>query len=126
MTAEQIKEKISEEEYECYGIRSSYRRSYNVGDICRNSHQWWQDDPGEEAGLEYNENMGCWDGGELNGTCALWVTEDDDIEEIEEILEQSKMYGDHPILIAGDDFEGGNDIGEVIIKNAKVLAMIEY
>lgn len=72
--------------------------------------------------LEYNEDMQAWDGGELQGTCALLVECADDLEEI---LEQSSMYlGDNVTLIAGNSYEGGNDIGEAIIENAVVLAIV--
>lgn len=120
MRTEELKEIIEKAEYECYGIRVDYDRIYRVGDTCENSHQWWQDDP--EDGSEYNEDMQAWDGGELPGTCALRVNNPDNLEEV---VKKSKMYpGAEVTLIAGDVFEGGNDIGEVIIESAKVLAVL--
>lgn len=66
---------------------------YSVGDICYNSHQWWQDDP-----------------------------EDD----VKKVIEKSKMYfGEYITLIAGDYAEGGNDMGEIIISDAEVIAIIK-
>lgn len=122
MTIDQIREIIKKDEFEVYGIRVDENKLYEVGDTCYTSHQWWYDDPGEESGLEYNESMGMWDGGELSGTCALAVNEDD----IEDVLEQSKAYyGDNISLIAGNDYEIGYDIGEVIIREAKVIAIIQ-
>lgn len=121
---EELRKIIEKEEYNCYGIRVDYDMVYKVGDICENSHQWWQDCPEdpEETELEYNEDMQAWDGGELQGTCALLVECADDLEEI---LEQSNMYlDDNVTLIAGNSYEGGNDIGEAIIENAVVLAIV--
>lgn len=121
MKIEELRKIIEKEEYNCYGIRIDYDMVYKVGDICENSHQWWQDCP-EETELEYNEDMQAWDGGELSGTCALHVECADDLEDI---LKKSNMYfGDNVTLIAGSSFENGNDIGEVIIENAVVLAII--
>lgn len=122
MTAEQIREIIENGEYEVYGIRVDYEKLYEAGDYCYVSHQWWQDDPGEDSGCEYNAEEGAWDGGELNGTCALEVTEGN----VDDVLEQSSMYvGDNIVLIAGDSYEAGNDMGEVVIEDAKVLAVIQ-
>lgn len=119
MTIEEIKTLIKKSEYEVYGIRVDDNVKYNVGDTCYKSHQWWQDEPYEDCDLEYNEDMSCWDGGELPGTCALLVTE----KNVEKILKQSEMYiGDYVTLIAGNVYELGNDIGEIIIENAIVLA----
>lgn len=91
-----------------------------MGDICEKSHQWWQDDP--EDGSEYNEENHLWDGGEMNGTCCLKVS-DGDIESVIKTAEKS-YFGDSITLIAGDYAEGGNDNGELIIENAKVLYVI--
>lgn len=119
MTVQEIKNIIQEGEYDVYGIRVDDVMKYSIDDICYNSHQWWQDEPYEDCDLEYNKDMGCWDGGELSGTCALLVSE----ENIEETLKKSKMYlGDYVTLIAGNTYEYGNDDGEVIIGNARVLA----
>lgn len=115
-----IKNIMNDEEYDFYGIRVDSCNKYNVGDICENSHQWWQDDP--EDGSEYNEENHLWDGGELNGTCCLGVTSDN----IKEIINTAKKryLGNNITLIAGDYAEGGNDNGELIIENAKVVFVI--
>lgn len=120
MSAEQIRKIIENAEYEVYGIRADSEIEYSVGDICCKSHQWWQDDPGEESGLEYNEEMECWDGGELTGTCAL----ETDAESVADVVEQAGLYGEHITLIAGNVYQAGNDIGEIIIEGARVLAVI--
>lgn len=69
---EELKKILEKEEYEFYGIRMD-NAEYAVGDTCANSHQWWQDDP-EDDEMEYEPSMGCWDGGELDGTCAFEVS----------------------------------------------------
>lgn len=119
MTAEQVKKIIEDGEFEYYGIRSDETIEYKAGDACYESHQWWQDEP-ENGDMEYNEEMQCWDGGELPGTCALKVSEDSDIQKI---LDYSRRCysGKHITLIAGDRAEYGNDEGEIIIGNAIVL-----
>lgn len=120
MTKEEIKDIIEAGEYDVYGLRIDEGMIYKVGDTTENSHQWWQDDPEDDS--EYNEDLGLWDGGELNGTCAIEVTEDN----IESALEMIKQYfGEHITLIAGYGYEYGNDNGEVIIEDAKVLAVIK-
>ena len=115
-----VRKLIEQCDYDYYGIRVDADIKYNVGDICNNSHNWWQDDP--EDGSKYNADMQCWDGGELDGTCCLAVTP----ETFEKVLQKSNMYfGEHVTLIAGDYADCGNDIGELIIKDAKVIAIIK-
>ncbi len=122
---EDLKNIIDEEDFSVYGIRVDEEITYGVGDICYNSHEWLQDCPEdpEETELEYNQELGCWDCGELPGTCALHVKS---VESLEEMIEKSKMYyGDHIILIAGQYYEYGADESEVIIRDAEVLAVIK-
>lgn len=117
MMAKEIMEIIKNGEYDVYGLRMDYAE-YKIGDVCDNSFDWWQDDP--EDGSEYDEDMGLWKGEELDGTCAIIVTS----ENIEDALKRIKMYnpGANLYLIAGYDWQEGNDIDEVIIRNAKVVA----
>lgn len=116
-----LQEIISQGEYDFFGIRVDSKNKYNVGDTCENSHTWYQDNPEDDS--EYNEDLHMWDGGELNGTCCLKVTP----ETLESVLQRAeKMYfGDKITLIAGDYAEGGNDKGELIIEDAKVIAVIK-
>lgn len=115
MTAQEIKDIIMEDAYDVYGLRVD-NTDFSVGDICDNSHEVWQDDP--EDGSEYNEEWGYWVGEELDGTCAIEVKADT----IEKALEAADAYyGKNIYLIAGYDYMYGNDPGEVIIRNAKVL-----
>lgn len=122
---EKVMEIIENGEYECYGIRGDYESIYKVGDTCSNSHQWWQDsEDAENMGLtddDYDESMMAWDGGELDGTCAVQITEDDDIESI---IEMAKCHGGNIVLIAGNCFECGNDYKEVVIEEAQVIAVL--
>lgn len=128
MTKEMIKKVIEENEYEFYGLRYD-SNTLNVGDYCKNSHQYYQDAwnldnyddlTEEELSQLYNADLGCYDGGELNGTCAVRLTENN----IEKAIERMSHYAyadSKLILIAGNYAEEGNDVDEIIIENAIVL-----
>lgn len=79
--------------------------------------------------LTMNGYIGCWDDGELNGTCACRIDPDMDVDEIQKILDDMRYYlwKDYTCvyLIAGDDAESGNDINETIIENAVILALVQ-
>lgn len=130
MTIKEIKDILDADQHEWYGIRGD-RAGIQVGEKLANSHQWWQDDP--EDGSPYDEKMEAWDGGELNGTCCIGIekvwtshttyeTREKDIEKAMALISKYK----YPALyiIAGDDAEGGNDIGESIIRDAVVIGII--
>ena len=110
------------DEFEFFGIRHDFRE-YKIGETTQNSHQWYQDDPtnwGED--LPYNEELGLWDGGELEGTCAVEVTEGG----VEKAMKAANGYdGGHLYLIASCDAWGGNDYREVILSDAVVVAEFE-
>lgn len=118
---EKIKMIVENGEYQYYAIRMD-DYIYNIDDKCHTSHQWWQDDP--EDGSEYVQEMHCWDGGILPGTCAFSVSADN-IADVMEEAEETFGYYDHMYLIAGDDAEIGNDPGEIIVDNATVLLVIK-
>lgn len=86
-------------------------------------NQWYQDDPSEWGeDLPYNEELGLWDGGELDGTCAITIDEN----EVEKAIDASNRYdGDHLYLIASSNAWGGNDYMEVLMSNAVVIAEFE-
>ena len=109
-------------EYEFFGLRHD-SHVYAIGEEVSRSHQWYQDDPTEWGeDLPYNEELGLWDGGELDGTCAITVEED----EIEKSIKASAGYdGDHLYLIASSDAWGGNDYMESIMADAIVVAEFE-
>lgn len=108
---------------------------YNVGDICNNSHQLFQDPAWDEYGeLIYKMNddpespyYGFYDAGELDGTCAVKFSEEDD-ESIKNALDTIRSYtysGSHIYIIGGYDREYGNDEDEVIIREAEIVGIIE-
>lgn len=124
MTVEEIRKAIEESDYEIFGIRAD-NYDYEIGDITFPSHQLYQDPIEDWEGnllyplIEEGPYEGFYDAGELDGTCAVEVT----IDNIEDALKIVRQYlGSHIYLIAGNAGEGGNDIGEVIIRNAEVLA----
>ncbi|MDD3369123.1 MAG: hypothetical protein PHP50_09600 [Lachnospiraceae bacterium] len=120
--AEQISKIIKKGEYEFYGVRID-DFDYDIGDICNNSHQLYQDPMYDENdNLIYPEGTGnyreYYDAGELNGTSCIQV----DSEDINDNIEKIKQYeGKNLYLIAGNYSEGGNDSNEIVIEKAKVL-----
>lgn len=130
MTAQEIMEiiKANEEKYEFFGLRTD-DAEYEIGEICKNSHEWYQDDPNGELEKDdawytpYNEEMKMWDGGELDGTSSVAVTAET-VEDALKTFEAYKTIGTNYYILAGDYAQGGNDIGESIIRDAVVLARI--
>lgn len=116
MTATEIRNIIEEEEFDVYGLRMDYAE-YEPGDTCEDSFEWWQDDP--EDGSKYIDEMGLWMGEKLDGTCAIKVTANN----IDVALKRIKMYnpGANLYLLGGYDWEEGNDVDEIVIRNAKVI-----
>ncbi len=137
-TAEEIKNIIENSDCEYFGIRVD-KFGFEVGQELENSHQWFQDyqdgweydwdgDEYDDPNHPYNKEIGCWDDGELNGTCAIYIDADMPVSKIQKRLDDMKYYrwkGSSIYLIGGDDMESGNDINETIISDAKVLAVIE-
>ena len=123
LTKESIMKVMNENnEYEFFGLRHD-SHVYAIGEEVNRSHQWYQDDPsewGEE--LPYNEELGLWDGGELEGTCAIEVEDGN----IENAMRVSAGYeGGHLYLIASEEAWGGNDYMESIMAEAVVVAEFE-
>ena len=108
--------------YEFFGLRHD-EHAYEIGDGVYNSHQWYQDDPAEWGeDLPYVEELGLWDGGELDGTCAVEVTEGG----VEQAIKEANKYdGGHLYLIASSDAWGGNDYMEIVMSDAVVIAEFE-
>lgn len=128
MTAEEIKRICKESYFEYFGLRAD-DMEYQIGDICNNSHQLFQDPDFDEEGeliypaIEDPESpyYGFYDAGELDGTCAVKFDPDDKCS-IKAALETVKMYsGKNLYIIAGDSMEYGNDEGEIIIRDAEVI-----
>lgn len=128
MTIEGIKKVIKGTDFEYYGIRVDSKK-YTIGDTCANSHQWWQDsDVAQAYGLtddDYGEDMQCWDGGELDGACTIGFDADDDASIARAIEIIGSYFGDYIHILGGDYAEGGNDISELVIRDAEVLGVFE-
>ena len=132
LTSENIVNLMKNSDHEYFGLRAD-KPGLNAGDVLDNSHQWFQDyiwdgNPDEDEDHPYNAEIGCWDDGELNGTCAVYIDPDMTAAVIEKRLSEMRyyLYKNHSCiyLIAGDDMETGNDINEAIIENARVLALV--
>lgn len=123
MTREEKIQKImsiiqEKEPYRCYGLRYENRK-LEIGD-----------ELGCSKAFDY-EN-GCQSEDEyLDGICAtgfgrLWGDEDD-FEEVSKAVDISEEYssiGKYQYLVMGDSSEYGNDVAEVVISNAVVIAVL--
>lgn len=128
MTIEDIKRICEESGCGYFGLRVD-DMEYQIGNICNNSHQLFQDpDFDEDEELIYpaiedpeSPYYGFYDAGELDGACAVKFDPDDE-NSIRAALETVKMYsGKNLYIIAGDLAEYGNDDGEIIIREAEVV-----
>lgn len=97
--------------------------NYEIGDYCRNSYDW----DFENDQSTYNTD----DPQELSGTCAYntriqigWDEPEEIAEKLEKALKASACYMGEIVIISGNRAEYGNDDGEIIIKDATVLAKI--
>ena len=92
-------------EYDYIGIRVQ-EVPFELGAMDHVSHVWVD-------GTETEE--------ELNGVCCT------DIKRIEEAMRyyhNSWYYGDHMAIVCGNRSEYGEDVGEIIIKDAEVACII--
>lgn len=131
MTIEEIKRICEKSDFSYFGLRAD-DMEYQIGDICNNSHQLFQDPIFDDFGsLLYpavddpeNPYYGYYDAGELDGTCAIKFDPEDE-SSIMNALETMKMYsGMNLYIIAGDSVEYGNDEDEIIIRDAEVVVKI--
>lgn len=97
--------------------------NYEIGDYCRPSYDW--DFEKDCSTYETEEPQ------ELPGTCAYntriqvgWDEPEEIIEKLEKALRASACYMGQIVIISGNSAEYGNDDGEIIIKDAFVLAKI--
>ena len=126
MSTREIQKACKNSNYEYFGIRAD-KIKYQVGDSCKNSHQLFQDPFIDDEGeliypyIEEGKYAGFYDGGELNGTCSIQFNPEDEksIRKALDIVEA--YYGNWIHVIAGNIAEYGNDDGEIIIDDAKVL-----
>lgn len=118
----EITEKI--EGYNVAAIRHCCKdENYEVGDFCRNSYEW---DEENEISSYYTSKE------EMDGTCGYDVSalvDCDDVETAKKILddaiEASSIYeGNDIVLIGGYSYEYGNDDNEIIIEDAEVIAKL--
>ena len=145
MTAREIYDIImADSEHEVFGLRADHS-GIEVGTVLPNSHQWWQDyqedswgelpDPDDynsNPEHPYNEEIGCWDDGELDGVSTIGVKINlrnaaDDLAGIEKALKLASGYlykGSSLYLVAGGYSWGGNDVGEVIIEDGTVIGIV--
>lgn len=126
MIAADIKNILNEREYCYYGLRAD-SFDYKIGDVTNVSHQLFQNPQYDDYGeLKYHLGEGrysvYYDAGELDGTCAVEVTEYN----LDTALKDVSIYDGKSIyLIAGNAMENGNDYGEIIIKDAVILYKVE-
>ena len=124
LNVQEILNKVNEEGYSVVAIRHCAEdEDYTVGDICRNSYDW-----------NYELDCSTYDTDdpvELEGTCGYHVRgfENLDAYEIEEAAEifekamkEAETYYGKVVIIAGYRYTYGNDVNEVIIEDAEVIA----
>ena len=128
MTVKEIQDICENSRYGYFGLRAD-DMDYQAGDICNNSHQLFQDPDFDEFGeLIYpfvddpeSPYYDFYDGGELDGTCAVKFNPDDE-KSIARALKNVKIYnGSNLYVIAGKSVEYGNDEDEILIEDAEVL-----
>ena len=124
MTYAEIAQRLIKGRAYYVGVRNLYAdEQYEVGDSCRRSYEWDQ----ENDCSTYETT-----GEPANGTCATivnWSDEADDLaEEIARAIRQNfETYrGERQAIIAGDrrDMDAALDDGEVRIIDAEVIALV--
>lgn len=124
----EIIEKCESSDYAYYAVRRE-DCVYNSGDYAFNSCTLMQyPEFDDECELIYPLcTEGCYKGfyvgPMLIGTCGIMFY---DIDTLNVALQDLNYSGDRITIIAGDSFEYGNDINEVIIHNAQVIAQYQY
>ena len=128
MTVNDIQRICEESGCGYFGLRVD-DMEYQIGNICNNSHQLFQDPDFDEDGeliypaIEDPESpyYGFYDAGELDGARSVKFDPDDE-NSIRAALEIVKMYsGKNLYIITGDSMEYGNDYGEIIVREAEVI-----
>ena len=124
--AKDILGKINKEGYGVVAIRHlAEDENYTVGDMCRNSYDWNYEY--DHSSYEDDDPI------ELDGTCGYHIVglenlDENEIEEakrlLEKAIEEASIYAGKAVVIAGNNYEYGNDEHEVIIADAGVIAII--
>lgn len=97
---DEIKDKyVYEYGYGYIGVRVQ-ENEFTDGEALDNSYIWIDGEITDE---------------ELDGTCAI---------KLDEAKLASNYFGDHVAIVGGDRTSYGSDLGELIIRNAKVLEVI--
>lgn len=94
-----IEEIRENSEYEYIGVRVQ-ENEFTKGEILDNSFVWVDGEMTDE---------------ELDGTCAV---------KLEDVELAKGYFGDHVAIIGGDSMEYGQDLGEIIIRDAEVLEVL--
>ena len=120
---------LDEMYYDYFGMRID-ECTYSVGDIANNSHQLFQDPEFDDDGeLIYEKGEGIYadyyDAGELDGTCCIRFDPEDDNSILNAINAIDSYYGNNLHILAGNSSSAGNDLGEIIIRNAVVVGVFE-
>lgn len=96
---ERIEEIKDEYDFGYIGVRVQ-EDAFVLGETLNNSFVWVDGEMTDE---------------ELDGTCAI---------KIDEAALAKGYFGDHVAIIGGDSAEYGQDLGEIIIRNAEVLEIV--
>lgn len=131
LNAKEIAQIIEDSELDFFGIRIDTVK-YEVGEIAENSHELYQDPVYDESGeellypyCEEGKYKGYYDAGELDGTSAIRINSASEAS-ISEALDIVKQYsGAYIHVLGGDSAQSGNDMDEIIIEEAIVLAVFE-
>ena len=69
--------------------------------------------------------------GEMNHVSKVWIDGEETDEELDGVcvtdvnsLGVNEYYGEHVAIVAGNKFSYGEDLGEIIIKDAQVIAIL--
>ena len=129
MTIKEIRDLMENSDFEVFGLRSD-DYEYNVGDDAHVSHQLFQDpDWDEDGNLIYPEGEGIYagfyDAGDLDGTCAIEISEYDNDDKIARKINTLPTYcGKRFYLIGGNGGTYGNDVDEIVVRDAKIIAIL--
>lgn len=129
MNAKEIKGIMMNADQNVFGLRVD-KTGFEAGHVFANSHQWLQDADLAE-GCEFVAAVGYWDGGELDGVCAIRITASMTVDQIADVLDAMDAYrgafddSDTLYLVGGDYCTAGYDPGEIIIRDGTALAVIE-
>lgn len=115
---------LDKEALDCgeFGVRFS-EDPYKMGDILPESYDWYQTEEMPEED---------WDEALLDGTSTIGLKEYgftslDELKEsiISQLKPADEYVGEYVYLVSGDCTEYGDDINECIIKDAKVIGILE-